>query len=188
MARSLLFTSRVWHRRLGAVLFIFFFMVSLTGLMLGWKSLFSTTVFSMTVAVNKHETHHWLPLDSLEQAAKNALLQHVNVTAGHSDKAEARLSAGYVDFQFKPDYYVRVEGAKGIVMLIEHRYGGWIQDIHDGAIVDGWLTNKAGISKKLYSSILGIALLLLSISGFYLWYKPILIRKAAREPNGTRRS
>lgn len=180
MARSLLFTTRIWHRRLGAVVFIFFFLVSLKGLMLGWKSLFSSTVFSAPAIVNKHWIPHWLPLDSLEVAAKDALFQHVNFTNLHTDKAEARLSAGYVDFQFKPDYYVRVEGTKGTLMLIERRYGGWIQDIHDGAIMDAWLKSKAGLSKKLYVSILGMSLLFLSTSGFYLWYKPFLIRKAAR--------
>ena len=84
---------------------------------------------------------------------------------------------------FDRGYYVRGDGASGMTTLIERRYGGWIQDIHDGAIVDSWLGDKAGVSKKFYSTVLAAALLFLTLSGIYLWYKPLLIKR-----NATRRS
>ncbi|HTI93306.1 MAG TPA: PepSY-associated TM helix domain-containing protein [Puia sp.] len=199
MAKSLLFFSRVWHRRISAALFVFFFIVAATGLMLGWKSLFTTTVFEDKKAKASTAFGNWLPLDSLERLAASSLEERVpgqRVHAGsasglavyagsapglpvHAERAEVRIQKGYIDFQFKNYYYVQVDGGSGRTIRIEHKNGGWIQDLHDGAIVDGWLTNKWGISKKLYSSVIALALLALTISGIYLWYKPLLLKKRA---------
>jgi hypothetical protein len=178
MKNSLLSASRIWHRRIGSLLFVFFLFVSLTGFMLGWKSLFSTTLYSAPAGRDRGGSSHWLALDSLQALAAGALTLHTEAKGDHPGKAEARLSAGYVEFQFKPDYYVRVEGRSGAITLIQRRYGGWIQDIHDGAIVDGWISDKGEVVKKIYSSALALALLFLTLSGFWLWYKPGRIRKA----------
>jgi hypothetical protein len=69
MKKSLLSGSRIWHRRIGSLLFLFFLLVSLTGLMLGWKSLFSTTIYAEKQQSASKGPHHWLPLDSLASAA-----------------------------------------------------------------------------------------------------------------------
>jgi uncharacterized iron-regulated membrane protein len=178
MKNSLLANSRIWHRRIGSLLFIFFALVSLTGLMLGWKSLFSSTVYSAPGHTHTSSNGHWLPLDSLQTLAAQALTLRTGAPAGRPGKAEARVATGYVEFQFKPNYYVRVEGPSGEITLIQHRYGGWIQDLHDGAIVDGWIKDKGEVVKKLYSSVVSLALLFLTLSGFYLWYRPLRIKKA----------
>ena len=181
MTKSLLAGSRIWHRRVSSILFVFFLLVCLTGLMLGWKSLFSTTVFALPKHSGKGHHGQWLPLDSLETAASESLAEHTGMNAGHPERADLRLSNGYIEFMFDKAYYVRVEGASGLVTLIERRYGGWVQDIHDGAIVDSWLGDKAGAAKKIYSTVVGAALLFLTLTGIYLWYKPLLIkRKIAR--------
>ncbi len=36
----------------------------------------------------------------------------------------------------------------GAPILIEKKFGGIIQDIHDGAILDTWIENKSSIFKK----------------------------------------
>lgn len=186
MTKSLLSASRIWHRRVSSILFVFFLVVSLTGLMLGWKSLFSTTVYALSKNAKNpkhgkdHQEQHWLPLDTLEIAAAGALTEHTGRNTGHAERADIRLPGGYIEFLFDHSYYVRVEGGTGTVTGIERRYGGWIQDIHDGAIIDSWLGDKAGAVKKFYSTVIGAALLFLTGSGIYLWYKPLLIKKATR--------
>jgi hypothetical protein len=177
MTKSLLAGSRVWHRRVSSILFVFFFLIAVTGLMLGWKSLFSTTVFALPKHTGKGHHGQWLALDSLETAAAESLSAHTGMSAGHPERADLRFKNGYIEFLFDKSYYVRVDGTSGIVTLIERRYGGWIQDIHDGAIVDSWLGDKAGASKKIYSTVLASALLFLTLTGIYLWYKPLLIKR-----------
>ena len=70
-----------------------------------------------------------------------------------------------------------MDGATGSPILIEKKYGSLIQDIHDGGIIDEWIGNKSAASKKIYTSILGLAFLLLTITGFYLWFKPKMIKQ-----------
>jgi len=70
-----------------------------------------------------------------------------------------------------------VDSNTGVPILIEKKFGGIIRDIHDGAILDTWIENKTSIFKKAYSIIMGLSLLLLTITGTYLWYKPRLIKK-----------
>ncbi|HTI12235.1 MAG TPA: PepSY-associated TM helix domain-containing protein [Puia sp.] len=180
MSRSLLFSSRVWHRRVASLLFIFFFLIAATGLMLAWKSLFSTTLYEGKQVMAPGTFKNWLPLDSLEALAARSLTEKAAGPFTHSERADIRLSKGTINFQFKKNYYVQVDGATGRTMLIEQKMGGWLQDLHDGAILDGWISNKSAISKKIYSSVTGLALLFLTISGFYLWYKPKQIRQARK--------
>lgn len=42
----------------------------------------------------------------------------------------------------------------GAPILIEKKFGGIIQNIHDGAILDTWIENKSSIFKKGYSIIM----------------------------------
>ena len=180
MSKSLLFTSRVWHRRIASLLFVFFFLIATTGLMLAWRSLFSTTVFEDNQVRGSATFKNWLPLDSLECLAARSLTEKTANRFTHSERTDIRLSRGYINLQFKGNFYVQVDGASGKTILIEQKAGAWIQDLHDGAILDGWMSNKSGISKKIYSSVTGLALLLLTISGFYLWYKPKQIKQARK--------
>lgn len=179
MARSLLFTSRVWHRRIGSLLFIFFLLISMTGLMLGWKSMFSTTLYEAKAQQQHSQT--WLSLDTLKANAVKALKNYTNPKA--PERADIRFKSGYVEFQFADNYYVRLNGETGETLQIDRRYGGWIQDIHSGAIVDSWVKDKGGIVKKIYTSILGLSLFFLALSGAYLWLKPVIIkRNLTRKP------
>jgi hypothetical protein len=180
MSKSLLFTSRIWHRRIASLIFIFFFLIAATGLMLAWKSLFSKTLFEEKPGAAPAAVRNWLPLDSLESLAAISLTEKTGARQTHSERVDIRLSKGYINFQFKKNYYVQVEGSSGRTILIEQKAGGWILDLHDGAILDGWVSNKSGISKKIYSSMTGLALLFLTLSGFYLWYKPKQIKQAKK--------
>jgi uncharacterized iron-regulated membrane protein len=178
MSASLLSFSRKWHRRIASLLFAFFFIVALTGLMLGWKFLFTKAVFENKTIHPSAKFKNWLPLDSLEKRASLSLNM---ILAKHhyqrSERAELRLAKGYISFLFPGNYNVQLDGATGETIRIEQKNGAWIQDIHDGAIIDSWIGNKSGVVKTVYSSIIGFSLLILTLSGFYLWYKPKKIKQ-----------
>ena len=148
--------------------------------MLGWKSLFTKTIFENKLIVPSSSLRNWLPLDSLEGLATRSLNEKTKSHFAQSDRIELRPAKGYINFAYKNYYNIQVDGATGTVVSIEQKNGGLIQDIHDGAIIDGWLGNKSGLSKKIYTTILGFALLLLTISGFYLWYKPKKVRQSKK--------
>ena len=63
-------TFRKVHRFTGATLFIFFFVVSISGLLLGWKKNSNDILLSKTYKGTSSELKKWLPIDSLYLNAK----------------------------------------------------------------------------------------------------------------------
>ncbi|MEI8058804.1 MAG: PepSY domain-containing protein [Ferruginibacter sp.] len=180
MSKSLLLQSRVWHRNIASVLFIFFFFISLTAIMLAWKAVFTNVIFDDNKITASTSLQKWLPLDSLESIAVNTINEKTNNQFTHAENIQLKPAKGYINFSFKNNFNIQVDGATGNTIHIEQKNGSLIQDIHDGAIVDGWLTNKLGLSKKIYSTIMGLALLSLTLSGFWMWYKPKQLKQSKK--------
>ena len=180
MSKSLLLQSRVLHRKIASVLFIFFFFVSFTAIMLAWKSVFTNVIFDTEKITASTSLQKWLPLDSLESIAVKSINEKTNNNFKHAESIQLKPAKGYINFSFKNNLNIQVDGATGNTIHIEQKNGSLIQDIHDGAIVDGWLTNKFGLSKKIYSTIMGLALLILTLSGFWMWYKPKQIKQSKK--------
>jgi uncharacterized iron-regulated membrane protein len=177
MSKSFLQIFRKWHRKIASILFVFFFFIGFTGCLLAFKSAFTSTIFENSTANSEVQFAQILPLDSLEKTAILVLNEKANTKFKKSEKVEVKMAKGTVVFYFKDAYSVQLNGATSAPILIEKKFGGIIQDIHDGAILDSWITNKSSAFKKVYSMIMGFALLLLTITGTYLWYKPNLIKK-----------
>ena len=177
MAKSLLQNFRNLHKKFASVLFVFFFLIGLSGAMLAFKSVFSKTIYENNANKSTDAKVHFLPVDSLELLATTSLNAYANTAFKHSEKVEIKVTKGSVIFYYKNALSIQVNSNTGAPILIEKKFGGIIQDIHDGAILDGWIENKSSIFKKGYSMIMGLSLLLLTITGTYLWYKPRLIKK-----------
>jgi len=174
---SLLQQFRNLHKKFASVLFVFFFLIGLTGSLLSFKSAFTKVIFENKQISGETKLAAILPLDSLETIATSTLNEKASTSFKKSEKVEIKLSKGTVIFYYKDAYSIQLNGASGAPILIEKKFGGIIQDIHDGAILDSLLTNKLSLSKKVYSIIMGLSLLLLTITGTYMWYKPKMIKK-----------
>jgi hypothetical protein len=148
--------------------------------MLGWKYLFTKTIYDDGEVRVETSLNKWLPLDSLELMASFVLNERTHNDFKHAESIQLRPGKGYINFIFKKNYNIQVDGGTGKAIHIEQKNGGIIQDIHDGAIVGGWLSLKSGLSKTVYSTIMGLALLFLTISGFYLWWKPRKIKQSKK--------
>jgi len=144
---------------------------------LAFKSAFTKTVYENKTITSEGNLSKFLPLDTLEKSATSILNEKASTDYTKSEKLEIKMTKGTVLFYYKDGYSVLLNGASGDPITIEKKFGGIIQDIHDGAILDSWITNKSSLFKKGYSIIMGISLLLLTITGTYLWYKPLLIKK-----------
>jgi hypothetical protein len=76
------------------------------------------------------------------------------------------------------DYWeVQLDGTTGKVMNINRRRSDIIENIHDGTILDVLFNTKNDQFKLTYTTIMGLALLMLTLSGFWLWYCPKKLRK-----------
>ncbi len=83
------------------------------------------------------------------------------------------------------DHYwaVQLDASTGQILHIEKRRADFIENLHDGSYFDKLTGNDGQVFKLGYTSIMGLSLLMLTISGFWLWYNPKRIRKKKQEMN-----
>ncbi|MBL7793416.1 MAG: PepSY domain-containing protein [Saprospiraceae bacterium] len=178
---SVLRVFRKIHRWTGALLFAFFFLVAVTGLLLGWKKHSGGVLLAKSYTGTSTDLKAWLPIDSLHNLACKIL--HDSVSPDLSLKLERidiRKDKGMVKFVFEDSYWgIQLDGATGNLLTIERRRADFIENLHDGSILDYYLGTSNGQIKLAYTTVLGLALLLFTITGFWLWYGPKQMRKSA---------
>lgn len=171
-------TIRRIHRFMGIFLFSFFFIVSISGVLLGWKKHSAELISPKNYQGTTGNFEQWLPLEKLhfisDSIIKKEIDQNISLTL---DKIEVKKDKGMIKFVYEEDYWgIQLDGATGNLLNIGKRNADVIENIHDGSIVDNLLGTN-GYFKLFYSSLMGIALFTFSASGFWLWYGPKRMRK-----------
>ncbi|MBC7387864.1 MAG: PepSY domain-containing protein [Opitutaceae bacterium] len=167
------------HRTLGIFLFLFFIIVSLSGLLLGWKKHTGDLLLPQTRKGSTVNFKDWLPLDNLHQTACNVLRDSVSTRLSlELEKIDIRKDKGIVKFVFKEGFWeIQIDGTTGKLLHIGKRHSDLIEKLHDGSILDSVMDTSGGQIKLIYTSIMGFALLTFSITGFWLWYGPKRMKK-----------
>jgi hypothetical protein len=175
-------TFRKVHRTTGALLFVFFFFTSVTAILLGWKKHSGGLILAESYQGTSVDLKEWLPIDSLHSIACKIL--HDSVSSDLSlevERIDIRKNKGMVKFIFEDSYWgIQLDGATGRLLQIERRRADFIEGIHDGSVLDKYFGTKGGQIKLFYTSVMGLALLVFTITGFWLWYGPKRMRKAAK--------
>lgn len=172
------------HRATGAALFIFFFFISITGLLLGWKKHSGGVIMSKSYKGTSTDLKDWLPIDSLHTLANTYLLKTISPDLSTEiDRIDVRKEKGMVKFVYENHFWgLQLDGATGKLLHTERRYSDLIEHIHDGSILDDYLGTSDGQIKVFYTSVMGIALLIFTITGFWLWYGPKRMRRNNSTP------
>jgi uncharacterized iron-regulated membrane protein len=167
------------HKIIGTYLFVFFFIISVTGLLLGWKKHSGGLILPKTQKGSTTDMKTWLSYDSLTTLATQALRDSLSPNlSAEIDRIDARPDKGIVKFVFKKHYTeIQLDCATGNVLAVNQRTSDIIEQIHDGSILDFAFDTNDGQIKLAYTTITGLSLLLLTITGFFLWVNPIRIRK-----------
>jgi uncharacterized iron-regulated membrane protein len=170
------------HRWIAALLFVFFLFISVTGLLLGWKKNTNGYLLANSHKGTTTDISKWLTFDSLQKSAVQAIRQHLGQDISvELDRIDARPSKGMVKFVFLDHYSaVQVDAATGKVLHMERRRADFIENLHDGSYIDR-LFGLDGSVKLGYTTVMGISLLMLTITGFWLWYNPKRIRRMKRK-------
>ncbi len=173
---KILRTFRKVHRITGALLFAFFFIVAITGLLLGWKK--QTGLLPKSEKGLSNNSKDWLPVDSLQAKADVYLLDSISPNLSlKMDRIDIRPDKGMVKFVYADHYWgLQLDCTTGELLQIDKRASDFIEQIHDGSIIDHKITGK-DFFKLIYTSIMGVALLIFTITGFWLWYGPKRMRK-----------
>jgi uncharacterized iron-regulated membrane protein len=176
---KLLRNVRKVHRTMGATLFLLFLLVSITGLLLGWKKNSGGWIQAETATGSTSGLNNWLPIDSLYKKA--CLYLHDSVDAALStelDKIDIRADKGVAKFIFAHHFRgLQIDGVTGQLLKVEQRRSDFIEKLHDGSIVDMKFLGNGAVFKLIFTSVAGLSLLLFTITGFWLWYGPKKMRR-----------
>lgn len=170
------------HKITGIVLFVFFLFISVSGLLLGWKKNSNGQILPETATGKTNNLQQWLPLHQLETRARTFLSDSVSSSLSTKiDRIDIRKNDGIVKFTFEKHYYgIQIDGATGEVLRVEKRWSDLLENIHDGSILDILLGFEGKILKLIYTSIMSLALLMFTVTGFWLWYGTNRLRKKVK--------
>ena len=167
------------HRTLGMFLFLLFLFVSLTGLLLGWKKNSGGYILPESFKGTSTDLKEWLPIDSLHKNACKILLDSVSPDLSLDlERIDMRPDKGMVKFVFIDSFWgIQLDGATGKLLHIERRRSDFIENIHDGSILDYVFKTENEQMKLVYTSVMGLSLFTFTITGFWLWFGPKRMRR-----------
>lgn len=165
------------HRLSGAFLFVFFFIVAITGLLLGWKKNSKGYLLATSQKGVSARSEDWLTVDSLTKKAVYYLDSLQTGLTKTIDRIDFRPEKGMVKFLFTDHFTaLQLDASNGSLLGVEIRRADFIEKVHDGSIVDHYFHLSSGSFKLIYTTIMGLALLVFTITGFWLWYGPKRMR------------
>lgn len=164
---------RTLHHWVGIAVVLFLFITGATGLLLGWKK---------NVDLLQPPTHKgastdvadWVSYAEVVRTANRALdsIRHEQVGI---ERIDARPDKGIIKVVYLNYWEVQVDGKTGNALSVAPRHADWIEHIHDGSIFNEGF-------KLLYTNYIGWGLLVMSVTGFWLWYGPRRIRQVKQQP------
>jgi len=169
---------------MAAFLFVFIFIVAITGLALAWKKHSANIIMPETQKSVAIELSQWKDIAILEEIAVDTLTRILNnqqteeSISVYVDRIDIRKKDGVAKFLFTEGFWeVQISGSTAEVLSVGRRHSEWIENIHDGSILDDLFSTSNDLFKLLFSNIAGIGLLLFTITGFWMWYGPKRMRK-----------
>ncbi len=166
---------RKLHKWIGAPLFAFLFLIGLTGLLLGWKK--HSGLLPPTAKGASAEAAQWLPLDSLQRIAQTYAADSLHKSSA-IDRIDIRPKKGIAKIVFADHFSeLQLDCTTGAVLSVNARYSDILEKIHDGSLLDFYLQTSNEQVKLTYTTLVSSGLMLLSFTGFWLWYNPKRIRK-----------
>jgi len=166
---------RKLHKWVAVPLFAFMFLMGLTGLLLGWKK--HTGLLPPTAKGASAEVAAWLPIDSLQRIAQTYATDSLQKSAA-IDRIDIRPQKGIAKIVFADHFSeLQLDCTTGEILAVNARYSDILEKIHDGSILDYFFQTSNEQLKLTYTTMVALGLLLLSFSGFWLWYNPKRMRK-----------
>lgn len=170
------------HKIIGITLSFFILIVAISGILLGLKKHSGGLIYAKTIKGTSTNLKEWMPIDKLHNIACKIL--HDSVSPHLSldlDRIDIRMDKGLVKFIFLDDFWaVHLDGATGNLLQIESRRSDFIEKIHDGSILDYYFNTNYEQFKLTLSTSIGLAVLILTITGFWIWYAPKRMKKTIK--------
>ncbi|MBK9257369.1 MAG: PepSY domain-containing protein [Saprospiraceae bacterium] len=163
------------HKFIAIPVLFFLFLIGITGLLLGWKK--QTKLLPETTKSKASIELPWIPMDSLMAVSDRYTEKEFNEVY-KIDRIDVRPSKGIAKIIYQTSFReLQIDGRTGEILSVKKRNSDLIEKIHDGSIFSFLLNSDNEIFKLLYTTWVSLSLIILSVSGFFLWLNPKLIRK-----------
>lgn len=161
------------HKTVAIILVAFILIISVTGALLAWKSELYLKPATHKITTKNHT------LVSLETIEKNAIAYVDSLQLSILiDRIDYRPKKGIAKIRFDEHFTeLQINCYTGKVVSVKQRTDTIIEMIHDGSIIDYFIQNDASIFKLIYSTLLALGLIFISVSGIILWINPKKIKK-----------
>lgn len=172
---------RLWHHKIAIVAALCMVLVAATGFLLAFKK------EAGLQPPTKHagEITGWLPVDSLIALATSHVHRENLIAEPKVDRLDLRPDDGIAKITFKNSFLeIQLHGQTGDVLSSATRYDDLVEKIHDGSVFDFLLETKRPAFTWVYSGFTGISLLVLAITGIFLWVNPRVIRNWKKKYHG----
>ena len=162
---------RKLHRATVAYLALVLLLVASTGIILGWKKNSMGYILPSSHHGISTDMSRWLSFDSLSTIAVAVLHDSVDPKLSTElNRIDARPDYGMVKFVFAHHYKgIQLDATTGKVLNIEQRRSDLVEDIHNGSYFDKLFGIKGEWIKLCYTTLTGVALLLFTITGVYIY-------------------
>ena len=173
------------HRSAGITLFIFFLIIAITGLILGWKKNSNGLILPNSEIGQSTDISQWMHISDLQEIAFAALKDSIDKNIDLDlQRIDLRPEKGIVKFVFDNHYWgIQIDGFNGKVLAITKRRSDFFENVHDGSILDILFGTKGEIIKLIYTSIMGTSLIVFVITGLWLWAGPKILKRSRTKVN-----
>ncbi len=161
---------RKLHKWIALPLLLFFLTIGITGLLLGLKK--QTGLLPPTRKGTNANAGIWLSIDSIQSVAVRYASQTLQKPA-EIDRIDIRPAKGIAKIVFAKHFTeLQIDCTTGVILSVETRRSDIIEKIHDGSILDFLVGTDNDPIKVVYTFSVSTGLILLSVTGFWLWYNP----------------
>ena len=166
------------HKWVAIPLLIFLFNTGVTGLLLGWKK--EAQLLPELQKGITSQPKEWISLKEIDSISKEYWAQQ-NKKNVFISRIDIRPEMGIAKILYKNNFMeLQIDCKTGEILSTSKRNSDFIEKLHDGSIIDYLFKNDKKAFKLGYTTLLSIGLITLSISGFFLWWNPIRMRKKNR--------
>ncbi len=170
---------RKMHKWLAVPMFLVMFVIGFSGLLLGWKK--QTALLPKTQKGATENSSDWIKIDSLVLIARSYSKNNLK-KEDEIDRIDIRPQKGIAKIVFAQHFTeLQLDCKTGEILSVSTRKSDFIEKIHDGSIVDYFVKTSSDQFKLFYTTAASLSLILLSFSGFWLWYNPIRIKKRKKK-------
>lgn len=160
---------RSLHKYFGISLAVIVLFSAITGILLAWKKQSDT----LQPPTQKGITTELAELASLEDMVDKVVqaVDSLGLKADNLDRLEYRATKGIAKAIFDTgNWEVQIDASNLEILSVAKRHSDWIEQLHDGSIISEGF-------KLISMNLLGLGLLVLILSGYWLWYGPKKIRR-----------